>query len=726
MLRCQHTTATNCKSYRILGMKFRRTLVFAALLTTSLPFALSAQDGRYQPDGEIIPGPEKPADSAEWLAQLKRWRYEKLIRMGYNGAEYDRPELKWSQRNFVQPQSMVEDRYLYDPVTRKYTVNRFLDDFDKRYGGIDSVLLWPVYPNIGIDNRNEFDLHRDLPGGVAEVKAMIEEFHRRGVKVFFPTMPWDVGTRDPGTTYWDAAAAIVAETGADGINGDTFSGIPAAYKTATDKAGHPVVLDPENALAADEMIAWNAQSWGYWRFPWVPGVSRYKWIEPRHMVNICDRWTHDKTNHLQAAFFNGVGFESWENIWGIWNQMSARDAEALRRVAKIERRFAPYLVSPGWEPHTPVLQYGIFASKWPGDQGTLWTLVNRNPYDLAGQQITLPAIPGMRYFDLYQGVELTPESSTAPVTLSFPLEAGGFGAILATAAPPRDLASFLSEMKTLTARPLRSYSKEWSVLPQQIAEIAKTSPAQTAPQGMLEIPAASYEFRVSGIMIEGGNDEGVDVQYPWEPSARRHHRHTLQIASFYVDKFPVTNADFKKFLDATHYQPGDAHNFLRDWNSGVYPSGWDNRPVTWVSLEDARAYAKWAGKRLPHEWEWQYAAQGSDGRIYPWGNEWDSAAVPAQETARTMRPPTSVDAYPKGASPFGVMDMVGNVWQWTDEYLDEHTRAGIVRGGTYYKPQGSMWYFPNTYKLTEHGKYLLMAPSKDRAGTLGFRCVKDR
>ena len=90
-----------------------------------------------------------------------------------------------------------------------------------------------------------------------------------------------------------------------------------------------------------------------------------------------------------------------------------------------------------------------------------------------------------------------------------------------------------------------------------------------------------------------------------------------------------------------------------------------------------------------------------------------------------LRPPTDVDAFPKGASPFGVMDLVGNVWQWTDEYLDEHSRGGILRGGSYFKPQGSNWYFPNKIELNTHGKLLLMAPSKDRAATLGFRCVVD-
>jgi iron(II)-dependent oxidoreductase len=86
---------------------------------------------------------------------------------------------------------------------------------------------------------------------------------------------------------------------------------------------------------------------------------------------------------------------------------------------------------------------------------------------------------------------------------------------------------------------------------------------------------------------------------------------------------------------------------------------------------------------------------------------------------------SDVDAHPKGASPYGVMDMVGNVWQWTDEYVDEHTRAAIVRGGSHYQAQGSIWYFPQAFRNDQHGKLLLMAPSYDRSGALGFRCVKD-
>jgi iron(II)-dependent oxidoreductase len=240
-----------------------------------------------------------------------------------------------------------------------------------------------------------------------------------------------------------------------------------------------------------------------------------------------------------------------------------------------------------------------------------------------------------------------------------------------------------------------------------------------------KIPEGDFQFEVQGIEIEGSNAIAVDVQYEWEHSPRRFHEHLMHVKSFWIDKYPVTNAQFKSFLSATHYHPQDDLNFLRDWHNGTYPEGGGDKPVTWVALEDARAYAAWAGKRLPHEWEWQYAAQGTDGRLYPWGNDWDPSAVPPPDEGRSMRGPDRVTAHPKGASPFGVMDLVGNVWQWTDEFLDEHTRAGILRGGSYYQPQGTIWYFPQAYKLTEHGKLLLMAPSKDRSAAVGFRCVQD-
>jgi len=702
---------------------------------------LSAQDTRFRPDRQQIPTPgclnlkgaweggSAPCTQNEhdsWLADIRHWRDERKIRIGYNGSRYDTSEFKWTQSSFFQPQMMVEDRYFYDPVAHRYTVDRYLGDLEKRYGGIDAVLIWPTYPNMGIDNRNSHDMIRSMPGGIPGVRQMISDFHRHGVRVFFPMMMWDQGTRDPGMSWPDAIASLMAEIGADGINGDTQDGVPLAFSMAADKIGHPLVFEPEGG-PSDEAVAWNVMTWGQYQYPFVPMIDKYKWLESRHMVNISDRWKRDKTDNLQFAFFNGVGWESWENVWGIWNGITPRDAEATRRVATIERAVAPFLVSTEWEPMVPMLRYGVFASRWPLSQQTVWTIVNRNDYDVDGVQIALAPQEGVRYFDLYHGVELTPAKNPPGQTvLSFRIETHGYGAILASPhGPDPGIQTLMSKMKDMSSTPLSTFSHEWKVLPQQIVPIASTKPPSGSPADMVKIPEADFDFRVSGIEIEGFNDVGVDVQYPWEDSPRRFHDHPLHVKSFWIDKYPATNIQFKKFLDATHYHPQDDLNFLRDWKNGTYPAGWDNKPVTWVSLEDARAYAAWAGKRLPHEWEWQYAAQGTDGRVYPWGDTWKADAVPAPDKGRTMYGPDAVDAHPQGASPFGVMDLVGNVWQWTEEFQDDHTRGGILRGGSYYQPQGSIWYFPQAYKLNEHGKLLMMAPSMDRSGGLGFRCAQD-
>lgn len=688
----------------------------------------------------LIEGPSKPEEFPRWIADMHRWRHEQLVRIGYDGSEYDRPELKWTQSSFMQPQMMIEDRYFYDPVAGKYTVNRYLDDLEKRYGGIDAVLIWPTYPNIGIDSRNQFDMFRDMPGGIAGIRQMVADFHARKVRVLFPIMLWDQGTRDVGKPEAEALAEELAAVGADGVNGDTMNAVPRLFRIASDKTGHPLAFEPEH-LTQDEALAYNNMDWAQAvpanpiqqsgpmrQYLGVAGpeyVDKYKWLEHRHMTNISDRWQRDKNVDLQYAFFNGIGMETWENIWGIWNGLTSRDAETIRRIAKIERYFAPLLVSEGWEPHAPMLRFEVYASKWPAQERTLWTIINRNEYDVDREQISLPNTTGLRYFDVWHGVELKPEVHGDHITLSFPIEAKGFGALLATTSSDAALDAFLREMKQLNSVRLDSFSKQWTVLPQTMTAIQSTKPASSAPEGMVKIPATEYQFDVDGVEIEGGNLAGVDFQYPWENEARRHHHHIMQVASFFIDKYPVTNDQFKKFIDATHYHPKDDHNFLKDWTNGSYPEGWTNRPVTWVSLEDARAYAAWAGKRLPHEWEWQLAAQGTDGRTYPWGNQWDAKMVPPVNRSREASGPADVTAHPQAASPFGVEDLVGDVWQWTDEYSDEHTRAAVLRGGSYYRPTGSVWYFPQAYELHQHGKYLMMAPGRDRAATIGFRCVVD-
>ena len=668
------------------------------------------------------------ASAGDWLTELRDWRTEHLVRLGYTDVNYRRPELQWAQRNFVHAQMMVEDRYFYDVETAQYTVDKYLDDLEARFGGLDSVLIWYIYPNIGIDDRNQFDLAHTLPGGIDGLKAAVQAFQARGVKVFLPAKPWDHGTRDPGVTHWDGLAEIIAYTGADGINGDTFNGVPRAFFDACDAKGNPVVVQPESTISSEEQLIWNVQSWGK-KAPDgpVPPVSKWKWLEPRHMVNYENRWGRNRNHDLQYCFFNGIGYNAWENIWGIWNQFTDRDGETLRRIARIYRQFPQLVVAMDWAPYQVCLQGGIFASVFPVQGLALRTFINRFEYEVCGEQIAIDHVEGTRYYDVWNGRELSPAIRDGKAVLSFDMEARGFGAVLSVAAGTvvDGLDDFIALTATANAKPLSAYSGAWKALPQQIVDIAPTAPAASAPEGMVTIPGGEFVFAVGGVEIEGFNWAGQDVQYPWESLPRRHHRKVMDIAPFHIDRHLVTNAQFKAFLDATGYAPADSINFLAHWVDGAPRAGWENKPVVWVSLEDARAYAAWAGKRLPHEWEWQYAAQGTDGRVYPWGNEWDETRVPRINRGRRILPAEDVGSFPAGASPFGVGDLVGHVWQWTEEFGDEHTRVAILRGGSSYQPQTSHWYFPQAYRLDQHGKYLLMAPAKDRSGMLGFRCVVD-
>ncbi|MFZ0502717.1 MAG: hypothetical protein WAM44_03345, partial [Chthoniobacterales bacterium] len=169
-----------------------------ALIGVSLPgHADAAGYTLVFPDYIQINGPDTPGDTAAWLAAMQSWRAQQRASINYDDSIYQFAPLNWTQHNPIQPQEMTHDRYFYDVTSGKYTVSTYLADVDKRYGGIDSVLLWPTYPNMGVDSRNQDQLIRDMPGFPQAVIQMIHDFHKSGVKVLFPYNPWDTGTHDP-------------------------------------------------------------------------------------------------------------------------------------------------------------------------------------------------------------------------------------------------------------------------------------------------------------------------------------------------------------------------------------------------------------------------------------------------------------------------------------------------------------------------------------------------
>ena len=255
--------------------------------------------------------------------------------------------------------------------SRKTRLHRetFLEDLERRIGPIDAVLIWPVYPNLGVDDRNQFDLLRDLPGGISALRQMVDEFHRRGVHVFFPMLAWDNGTRDEGCRH-PPCFAVCSKKSAPTELISTRSIAPPRISASSDAIGHPLALEPQFDIH-DASLAWSNLGWNDWvtwediAYPFVPMVSKSKWLEPRHTVNVTDRFTRDKTDSLQHAFFNGEGYATIENLWGFWYGTTPHDAETILRITRIERAFPENLVSEKWEPHVPTLQSGVFASRFP-------------------------------------------------------------------------------------------------------------------------------------------------------------------------------------------------------------------------------------------------------------------------------------------------------------------------------------------------------------------------
>lgn len=219
------------------------------------------------------------------------------------------------------------------------------------------------------------------------------------------------------------------------------------------------------------------------------------------------------------------------------------------------------------------------------------------------------------------------------------------------------------------------------------------------PEGMVMVPAGRFTMGFDG------SDEQIEKP-----------EHVETMSAFFIDKTEVTVGDYYKFIKAKNHRPPD--DWSQDWKKGTFRSGEDRKPVAGVSWFDAKEYAEWAGKRLPTEKEWEYAARGTDKRLYPWGNDFDAARANVADSQKSG--PVAVGGYPGGKSPFGALDMAGNVAEWTDSDSFRYPgsqatpRPGkIVRGGSF---RASKIYAMTTTRTVLLGDRTLP--------DVGFRCAK--
>ncbi|MFH1068642.1 MAG: SUMF1/EgtB/PvdO family nonheme iron enzyme [Candidatus Glassbacteria bacterium] len=232
--------------------------------------------------------------------------------------------------------------------------------------------------------------------------------------------------------------------------------------------------------------------------------------------------------------------------------------------------------------------------------------------------------------------------------------------------------------------------------------------------GMVLIPACEFsrgsnDREIGEVRVEFGGNDLLNRELP---------KNWVYLDSFYIDRYEVTNRQYKAFVQSTNHSPP------LTWKNGTYPAGADDHPVTFVSWLDAESYARWIGKRLPTELEWEKAARGSNGFQWPWGDRFYAHRCNVLETGKGGTMP--VGSFLSGVNEYGVLDLAGNVWEWVADDLRPYPDYNE-----------SLYYFPKSYRkvlrggsFKTSGDFARGAFRGDGAVTqiysdVGFRCASD-
>jgi sulfatase modifying factor 1 len=253
---------------------------------------------------------------------------------------------------------------------------------------------------------------------------------------------------------------------------------------------------------------------------------------------------------------------------------------------------------------------------------------------------------------------------------------------------------------------------------------------------MILIPAGEFLMGTTEAMAKD-----LAEQVGQDFFSRETPQHRVHLPDFYIDRYAVTNAEFQRFVEATSYRTqAEKDGYGRVWNGSrweqveeadwLHPQGPHSsleermdHPVIQVSWNDAVAYARWAGKRLPSEREWEKAARGGDGREWPWGSEWVEGKCNSREVG--IEDTTPVGFYsPVSDSPYGVADVIGNVWEWTASWFAAYPGTAYKSddfGEQYQVVRGGSWFRDHLFARCACRFWYVRG---GRGGDIGFRCAR--
>jgi gamma-glutamyl hercynylcysteine S-oxide synthase len=696
-----------------------------------------------------------------------RWLYDIET---FDNSLFERPDLTWIRKSYLLLLQFAWDQDYYDALAGQYRFDTFLTHWNHLVGGFEAFMLWPTWPRLGVDQRNQWDMYKDLPGGLEEIRRQAEFARSAGTRYFIAYNPWDESTRRED--HLAGMEDMLRKTSADGVVLDTWGQSSREFQGVADRVKPGIIMYSEGMAVPKDMpgiVAGRVHDAIYM----PPPLNLNKLIKPDfaifRVIQVAEGRIH---REIAVAFFNGYGSEL--NIMRPGRPgWIDEELACLGRTTKILRENSSAFLSQSWDPLVQTVADSIWVNAWPGAEKTLFTVYNLRPEGWSGPLFKVKADTTMHAVDLWQHEELALKVEKDSAVLN--VTADGFnrgwlgtrreGSVDCIALFPKRLQAALdgdsltfganagtrivvwagepsyhtpSVEFPRTSRTISLYEtlgrhEEKVVVqlfggtemldervvevplatPRPIARRESTLPVAVTPAGMVRIPGGTFTYRSTRSFLSPNEV----IPYPGSADPR-----LCPVAAFYMDTYPVTNAQFREFMVATHYVPADRTNFLKHWVNGAPAPGTEKHPAVYIDRNDAAAYARWAGKRLPTEVEWQYAAQGTDGRTYPWGPVFDSTRCNYR-----IGTATPVDAFPSGVSPFGVMDLVGNVWQLTaDLYTNGTFSYLMLRGGSYYDPTSSWWYVRGGPQPVDNPQILLLiSPGFDRCATVGFRCVKD-
>lgn len=704
----------------------------------------------------------------EWQNGLKRMFQQNFLfdLVAFDDSLYQRKDLQWIRNQYLMVLQFAWDQEFYDATNGGYNFDVFLQKFEKSTGGIDVFGIWPTWPALGLDQRNQWDLYRDLPGGLSKLKELSTFAKTRGTKFFISYNPWDQSTRTENPYL--GMARLIEVIDADGVVLDTQGKSSLDLQMTADSIKPGIIMYSEGMAVPKDMpgiLSGRVHDAIFMS----PPLNLNKLIKPDFAIfRVCQLSQGNIHREINVSLFNGYGVELNMFAPGRPGWIEPELAY-LGKAVKILRENSLAFNSMNFIPLIPTMRDDIWVNRFPGKSKTLFTVFNMMPEGFTGPLFIAPPGDNTHFVSLWHYEELRPQTvenrqyilvrtdpfnkdylgtrleSSVDVIAEFSrlIEFSFTGNLLQLSAGAGDHFRIWPAEPSYKIEPLTLAGTEHAIdvaeslgivegklvieLFQQnelldvriihlkpgsarlISKTERTTPVSSTPRDMVEIPAG--EVLLSPIAHDSF------IPYPDYAALPGYN-----ISISYMDRYPVTNNQFYEFLQGTGYKPEDTVNFLRNWSDGKYPRGERNHPVVFVSYEDAKAYAKWAGKRLPSEAEWQFAAQGSTKRLYPWGNEMDPAKC---NTGRNELTP--VNQFPGGASPFGVMDMIGNVWQLTNDVYDNGSyRFIIIRGGSYYDPTSSWWYVRGGPQPLNRTQMLLrVSQGFERNATVGFRCVMD-